>query len=118
MNLHANLERFPVLKFFSEKFKYKLRAKPPKILFAIRPIYEDREQLLLTLKDAGIEIFSILGLDYSSKNTIYNRLRKLKIDSKIIPTSQIENETKVALKEVISKCQNENKKLLILENGG
>ncbi len=109
--------RLPVLNFHYLEWREKEIFRD-KILFAIQPLFEDSCSLLINLKKSGLEIFSVIGLDYSSKPEIQKNLIDNGIPCEIVPISKINKVVQEQLSGVFEQCRMSGKKLLILENGG
>jgi adenosylhomocysteinase len=89
-----------------------------KILFAIQPLFGDSYGLLMCLQKSGLEIFSVIGLEYSSRPEIKEKLQKNGIRCTTVSTNDILAEVTAHLTEVFALCESTGKRLLILENGG
>lgn len=88
------------------------------ILLAIQPLFGDSYGLLMNLQKSGLEIFSVIGLDYSSRPEIKERLLKNNIRCAIVSIADINSMVKDQLSEAFAVCEATGKRLLILENGG
>jgi len=109
--------KLPVLNHYYSEWRDK-NVFEGKLLFAIQPIFGDSYGLIMNLKRSGLEIFSIIGLDYSSLPEIKNRFINNNIRCSIVKIEEINATVKTQLAEAFDICEQTGKKLLILENGG
>jgi adenosylhomocysteinase len=109
--------RFPVLNFCYEKWKDR-NVFAGKSLIALQPLFVDSYNLLVSLKKCGLNIDVVLGLRYSSKEEIVEKLRDEGINTVVGETDDMEEVVAQHLHSSIQNAKSTDRKLLILENGG
>lgn len=109
--------RLPVLSHYYSEWKDR-NVFTGKLLIAVQPLFEDSYTLLMYLKKSGLEIFTVIGLEYSSKPEIREALIKNGINCEVDKTENINTIVLNKLSELLKICETTGKQILILENGG
>ena len=107
---------FPVLSELIEKHKSSHLSNV--CLLCIQPVLIDSFYLIKGLREIGFEILGVISLDYSTNDYVSQKLADIKIKHIEATAETIYSLAEEQLKHAIEYCKTNNKKLLLLENGG
>lgn len=87
-------------------------------LFAIQHLFGDTAEWLLNLARLGLDVDIVVGIEYSAKETVMERLAAEGFEVLTPSFNKMESTIKDLLRKSFKKCRTTNKRLLIAEVGG
>jgi len=87
-------------------------------LFMVQHLLEDTKEWLIDVRDCGIEVDVVIGIEYSAKESVVNELLANNFHIYVPPFEKIQIVITDLLHDSLNRCKIDGKKLIIVEVGG